>query len=70
MYISPVLPNPNSNILEITKSRLTIGWDDTGIMQYTNDLKNIYFRLFEDCVGSVFSNYVAYYSPLYQAHRE
>ena len=54
----------------ITKSRRPIGRDDTGIMQYTTDLKNVYLHLSVDCVRSVFPNFVACYSSLYQAHRE
>ena len=45
-------------------------------MQYTTDLKNVYFHLSEDCknvyfhlsedcVRSVFPNFIAYYSPLF-----
>ena len=39
-------------------------------MQYTTNLQNVYFHLSEECVRSVFPNFVACYSPLYQPHRE
>ena len=54
----------------ITKSRWQLGRDDTGIMQYTTDLKNVYFHHSEDCVRSLSPSFVKCYSPLYQAHRE
>ena len=42
------------------------------IMAYVNttDLKNVYFHFPENCVRSVLPNFVAFYSPLYQPHRE
>ena len=54
----------------ITKSRGPIGRYDNGIMQYTTDLKNVYFRVTEDCVRPVFPNFVACFFPLYQPHRQ
>ena len=45
----------------IAKSRRPIGRDDTGIRQCTTDLENVCFHLSEDCVRSVFPNFV----PLY-----
>ena len=45
----------------IVKSRRPIGRDDTGIRQCTTDLENVCFHLSEDCVRSVFPNFV----PLY-----
>ena len=47
-----------------------IGWDDNGIMPYTTDLKNVYFHLSEYCERSVFSNFIACCSCLYQPHCE
>ena len=47
-----------------------IGRDDNSIAQYTTDLKIVYFHLSEDYLTSVFPNFVAYYSPLYQSYRE
>ena len=39
-------------------------------MQYTTDLKNVYFHFSEVSVRSVSQNLVACYSPLYERHRE
>ena len=47
-----------------------MGRDDNGIMQYTIDLKNIYFLLSEEYVRSVFLNFVACYFPLHQTYRK
>ena len=39
-------------------------------MQYTTDLKKMSTFSFQKTVRSIFPNFVAYYSPLYQPHRE
>ena len=39
-------------------------------MQYATDSKDVDFHLSEDGVRSVFPNFVACYSPLYQLHSE
>ena len=47
----------------LTKSRRPISRDDNGIMQYATDSKIFDFHLSEDCVRSVFPNFVSCYSP-------
>ena len=39
-------------------------------MQYTSDLKMFTFTFPEDCVRSLFPNFVARYYSLYQPHRK
>ena len=53
----------------VTEKRF-IGRGDNDIVQNTTDLRNVNFHLSEDCVRSVFPNFVGCYSPLYQLHRE
>ena len=52
----------------IIKSRCLISRDETGVVIYTQELKNVYFHLSEICVRQVFPNFLACYAPLYAPH--